>query len=138
DLPASDRPYGDWLARANASTAEYLDATLGLLSQLPVAPETRRRLAEEVLGRVEDAALVEQDGLKMERAREIKALACYHLARAVSADTKNRGRVLAHVRRALELRVSNLNASSFRDDGVFSVWKEDEEFKALYGRFAAP
>jgi hypothetical protein len=138
DLPASDRPYGDWLARANASTAEYLDATLGLLSQLPVAPETRRRLAEEVLGRVEDAALVEQDGLRRERANEIKAWACYHLARALSADTNNRGRVLAHIRRVLELRVSNLNASSFRDDGVFSVWNEDEEFKALYGRFAQP
>jgi predicted Ser/Thr protein kinase len=138
DLGANTAVHNDWLVRANASTTEYLDATLGVLVQLPVPPESRSRLAEELLKHLTDPGVLKRDGVSAERARDLAGGAHFQLARALARDPKHRADVLQHVRDALKLRAPNVTAALFQGDQALQVWNEDKEFKELYAKFPPP
>src|SRR5262249_50147793 len=134
DLPGAVPAYGEWLARANASTAEYLYATRGVLDYLPGPGDLRVRLCPEGPQRRGGAA---PDGLQPDQVRDMKGWLHFTLAQA-SAQQEDRGGVLRHLREALRLRVPGLTPQACRDDATLSAWNEDKEFVALYGEFEKP
>src|SRR5262249_55727061 len=131
DLPTSVTVYNDWLSRANASTAEYLEGTLAVLWQGPAAAPGRQGVAEGLLRCLAKGAAVEREGLKPGRVDSMTAWAHYHLARALAAQPGNRAAVLQHARAALELKVADLTPATFRNDGAIGAWSADKDFKAL-------
>src|SRR5262249_27940090 len=134
DLPTTVPVYADWLARAHASTSEYLYSTRDLLGYLSVPVEVRIRLGEELLRRLADAGNVEQDGLKEEQARDMKGWTHFGLAQAF-AEKEERAKVLNHVREALQLKMPDLTAKTCQEDGTLKAWNDDAEFAQLYKEF---
>jgi serine/threonine protein kinase len=134
DLPTTVPAYSDWLAKAHASTSEYLYSTRDLLGYLSVPVEVRIRLGEELLRRLADAGNVEQDGLKEEQARDMKGWTHFGLAQAF-AEKEERAKVLQHVREALQLKMPDLTAKTCQEDGTLKAWNDDAEFAQLYKEF---
>jgi tetratricopeptide (TPR) repeat protein/predicted Ser/Thr protein kinase len=134
DLATTVPAYADWLAKAHASTSEYLYSTRDLLGYLSVPVEVRIRLGEELLRRLGDAGNVEQDGLKAEQVRDMKGWTHFGLAQAF-AEKEERGKVLQHVREALQLKMPDLTAKTCQEDGTLKAWNDDAEFVQLYKEF---
>jgi tetratricopeptide (TPR) repeat protein len=137
DLPTTIATYNEWFGRANASTTEYLEATLSLLWALPVHADLRIRIATELMQRLNDDTTTQKDGLKADRVRAMRGWTHFHLARAF-AGKEDRAHVLEHAREALQLQIVDLNPDFFRKDAALSAWNEDQEFKALYSLYEKP
>jgi hypothetical protein len=97
----------------------------------------RVRIATELLQRLSDDATVQQEGLKSDRVKAMKAWTHVQLARAF-AGKEDRSHVLEHVRAALQLQVPDLKPPDFRKDPALSAWNEDKEFMELYTQFEKP
>jgi hypothetical protein len=108
-----------------------------VLDQLPVPADLRLRLGQELLQRLTDPGAVAQDWLAEERVAELKGFVHYRLAQ-VYAQKEDKAAVLREAREALQLRLPGLTPKNFRDDGTFTAWNEDPEFKALYAEFDKP
>jgi predicted Ser/Thr protein kinase len=134
DLPTTVPTYADWLAKAHASTSEFLYSTRDLLGYLSVPVEVRIRLGEELLRRLADAGNVEQDGLKAEQVRDMKGWTHFGLAQAF-AEKEERAKVLQHVREALQLKIPDLTAKNCQEDGTLKAWNDDAAFAQLYKEF---
>jgi tetratricopeptide (TPR) repeat protein len=134
-LPASNGDFQQWFSMARDPLSRYLNATVTVLAYLPVPSDVRVRLSEELLKRLANPALMQQDNLPAEEVQSLKGWTHVRLAQAY-AEKEDRARVLQHVREALALRVPDLTPETLRGDGTLSPWNEDEEFKAVYAEFA--
>jgi serine/threonine protein kinase len=134
-LPTGQSFYQAWFAQASTATTRYLDASQELLWNLPVPMDLRIRLSEEILKRLGDTALVQQDGLTPAEVQTIKGWTHVRLARTSAAKEEGPDRVLHHVREALQLRLADLTPKTFRDEQTFAAWNENEKFKAVYAQF---
>jgi serine/threonine protein kinase len=137
ELPTRIATYKQWFGRANASTTEYLEATLELLWAIPVHADLRVRLATELLERLSDDATTRKEGLKGDRVKAMKGWTHFYLAQGFAAK-EDRAHVLEHVREALQLQVPELNPAACRKDATLSAWNEDPEFKTLYSQYEKP
>jgi hypothetical protein len=129
-LPTSNSVYAGWYARSNGHTTDYLDATQEVLAALSAPVNVRIRLGETVLGRLNDAGIVAQEGLAAPDVLLRKGWTHYKLARAY-AEKDDRPRGLQHMREALELKLADLKPETFRGDVAFAAWKDDPEFQKL-------
>jgi hypothetical protein len=136
-LPAAVATQSEWFNRAGGPATEFFYYTQEVLGELPVPVDVRIRLGEEVLKRLGDAPLMEQEGLDQAKVRNMTGLTHQRLARAF-AQKEDRNRVLDHVRKALSCKLEDLTAQTFRDDGAFAPWKDDPEFVKLYAEFDKP
>jgi serine/threonine protein kinase len=135
-LPASNGDFQQWFALArDPSLSRYLNATVTVLAYLPVPSDVRVRLSEELLKRLANPVLVQQDNLPPEEVQSLKGWTHFRLAQA-HAEKEDRTRVLQNVREALALKVPDLTPDALRGDGALSPWNEDPEFKAAYVEFA--
>jgi hypothetical protein len=136
-LPSSNGDFQQWFSMARDPLSRYLNATVTVLFNLPVSSDVRVRLSEELLKRLANPVLVQQDNLPSDEVQSLKGWTHVRLAQAY-AEKEDRTRVLQHVREALALRVPELTPDSLRGDGTLGAWNEDEEFKAAYIEFAPP
>jgi hypothetical protein len=133
ELSATEPAFAAWVRQANAATTLYLDATQDVLALLPVPPELRIRLGEDVQRRLADSATVMQEGLSDDELRQCKGRAHVRLARAYAAKG-DRTATLKQIEEALKLKLPDVKAAIFRDETGFEAWKDDPEFVKLYDR----
>jgi tetratricopeptide (TPR) repeat protein len=137
DLPTGVGGYAAWFNQANASTTEFLDATLTLLDSLNVPADLRIRLAEKLLARLADSAVIAQDKVDPERHKAMGAWSHFRLAKAL-AEKGDKTPVFDHARKALAVKLTDLTPQVFRDDGAFAAWKDDPDFTKLLAEFETP
>jgi tetratricopeptide (TPR) repeat protein len=137
NLPTSNGDFQQWFNLARDPLSRYLNATITVLGYIPVPSDVRVRLSEELLKRLGNPALMQQDNLPPEEVQSLKAWTHVRLAQAY-AEKEDRARVLQNVREALALGVPDLTPDAMRGDGVLSSWNEDPEFKAAYVEFSPP
>jgi len=127
--------YAAWFTQANTGgLTRYLEATLQVLLQLPVGPDLRIKLSEELLKHLGEPETSSQEGLSADDVRSIRGWTHFHLAKAY-ADSEDRDKVLKHVREALQAKVADLTPQTVRDDDTLKQWKDDAEFAKLFAEF---
>jgi serine/threonine protein kinase/tetratricopeptide (TPR) repeat protein len=134
-FPANEENYQRWLQAADGPGVKYLTATGDVCDALAVPVDVRLRLGEEIVKRLTGEGAAGREGVAEEEATTLRGWAHYRVAHCW-AEKDARDRVLRHARAALELRVKDLTPQTFRDDGVFKAWENDEEFVKLYAEFA--
>jgi tetratricopeptide (TPR) repeat protein len=133
-MPSDVPVHNEWFNRASASQTEYLDYTQTLLDGMPIPPGRRIRLCEEVLKLLADPEVLKRDGLDEEAAKVKKGWTNYRLAR-LYAERKDRGKAYQYAQAALEQKLPNLLPATFKNDGAFADWNNDEMFQKLYAMF---
>jgi hypothetical protein len=138
DLPASVPAYAEWVRRADGPTLEYLNATLDVLSNLPVTTDLRVRLGEDLLSRLADDAAAAKDGVDAGRARLLKGQTLLFLGHTAAA-AENRDDVLKRLTALLELKLPDVaSTESLQADDAFKAWNTDPEFMTLYDKYKKP
>jgi predicted Ser/Thr protein kinase len=139
-LPTPDGSYNTWFARAGGLAPRlqdatlFLDSTLDMTWYLAVSEDLRIRFAEELLKRLADPNVLQQEKIKPEDAKSRTGWTHQRLARTYAAKNDKAG-VLRHVGEALKLRLPDLKPNAFRDDGTFSGWNSDADFVQLYKQY---
>jgi serine/threonine protein kinase len=134
EVPSDNPVHNNWCARANASPTEFLDYTQTVLETLPLMPDIRIRLGEEVVRNLLDPEIIKRDDINTDMARFKMGQTLFRLAR-LFAEKKDRAKVLIHARGALEQKLPNVTPKAFREDGAFVEFESDDEFQKLLKEF---
>ncbi|HEV3025160.1 MAG TPA: hypothetical protein VGX76_21965, partial [Pirellulales bacterium] len=129
--PTDVPEYNEWCDRANAPLTQFYFATLGAISRAGASLELSEKLAELVLGRLNDAGAVKRDDVGENELRRMKGLSHYHLALR-SAELKDREKTLDHLRQTVQVRLDELPLEALRETPAFSDWRDDEAFVQVY------
>ena len=121
-----------WLREACCGyTSRYLNSTMDLLWSLPVEPEVRILAGLELLERLRDPQLLQQESMSQEEAPYFAGWTHFRLAQAY-ASLAARDKVLFHVKSALGYQIPGLEAFVFEEDLSVRDWNHDPEFIQLY------
>src|SRR5262249_37728316 len=123
----STHPFETWYSRAVGPTPAFLDATLDVLWDTPVAVSART--AGELLKRLDAGEGLRGEGVSEAGAKGVKGSCLIRLAR-IAAERDDKAGALRRVRAALELRLPDLTPEQVRADDLLKAWNEDPEFKA--------
>src|SRR5262249_1036205 len=81
ELPSDVTIHNEWYIRASGPPTEFLDYTQVLLDTLPLMPDVRIRLGEEVIRLLQDPEILKRDDLSQDTARVKLGLTHQRLAK---------------------------------------------------------
>jgi tetratricopeptide (TPR) repeat protein/predicted Ser/Thr protein kinase len=141
-LPTHDGTYQAWFTNATgeakAMTTRYLYHTLDILmGYVSVPGDLRIRLGQELLQRLANATLMQQEGMKPDEVRGLQATVHVKVAQT-AAGNNDRAAVFEHLEEALKLRAPDITRETIEKDSSFDTWKGTPELQALLKKYEPP
>jgi predicted Ser/Thr protein kinase/tetratricopeptide (TPR) repeat protein len=141
-LPTHDGNYLAWYSNANGEakgmTTRYLYHTLDIIiNYVSVPGELRIRLGQEVLQRLGNNALMQQENIKPEDVRVLQANVHVKVAQT-AAGNNDKAVVFEHIEEALKLKTPDITRETIEKDSSFDTWKGSPEFQDLLKKYGPP
>jgi predicted Ser/Thr protein kinase/tetratricopeptide (TPR) repeat protein len=112
----------------------YLDSALDHITNFPINHETKLKLGDEFMKRLNGNDVLLRQGFGVEELKEYTAWGHFRQAK-FHAEKDNRAAVLHHVRAALAVQWKDVTIEKIRTDGNLKAWNDDQEFQKMYAGF---